>query len=244
LSRVAGKATAAINPLRDLLDDKEEKVRIACAVALGAIGRPARRAEPELKRLMKDNCKEARLEAAIALARIGTVTADSERIVKDALSCDDEKFRSLAGFCVRDTGLMFMPTLLSCLGEENSNARHGAINALRNLGCKIGNADPGIPREATLALVAALKDKDCEIVANAAGALGCIRKYRKDSLPALLALLEHNDYWVRTCAIASIAKFGAEAKSAIPSLRKALQDPAAVVRSQAMDAINEIEAPK
>src|SRR5262245_26710894 len=73
-------------------------------------------------------------------------------------------------------------------------------------------------------LVTALKDKDGEVRAKAAGVLWGLGAEAKDAAPALVPLLRDRHAGVRLNAAGALGQVGADAKAAIPALKDALKD--------------------
>ena len=86
----------------------------------------------------------------------------------------------------------------------------------------------------------ALKDKDFEIRAYAATALGQIGPKAGSSAPALVEALKDPQAQVRSCAAQSLGKLGRAAAIARPALQAALKDQSEHVRQVARDALKRI----
>jgi len=135
---------AAIPALTELLTDKDEGVRMVAATLMGKIGPDAMKAVPALTQLLKDNNKWVQMNAALALGEIG-------HEAKTAI-----------------------PALMELLQEKNETVRQAATWALRKIGPE---AKPAVPAPTEL-----LQDKDERVRVAASQALDEIDKDKKERL--------------------------------------------------------------
>ncbi len=111
-----------------------------------------------------------------------------------------------------------------------------------------GYSDPEVLRKrfgdrpATVpALVAALDDRDPEVRAAAAWALGALGGAAEPAVPGLAGSLRDEQEAVRTAAAQALGALGPRARSAAPALFAALDDPRAGVRAAAAQALARVE---
>jgi len=76
-----------------------------------------------------------------------------------------------------------------------------------------------------------------------ARAMNALVKIGAPAIPPLIAALESDDVNVRLMALNTLNLIGPEAKSAIPAIKKALQDKDAAVQKRAKDVLAKITAP-
>jgi hypothetical protein len=103
------------------------------------------------------------------------------------------------------------------------------ISTMRSLGTDVSAAVP--------VLVDCLRDKDYDVAADAATALGNLAIAPKVSVPALTGALRHRSAQIRWSAAAALGDFGSEARVAVPALKRALKDRDELVRRCAREAL-------
>ncbi len=111
-----------------------------------------------------------------------------------------------------------------------------------------GYSDPEVLRKrfgdrptAVPALVGALDDRDPEVRAAAAGALGALGGAAEPAVPGLAGSLRDEQEAVRTAAAAALGALGPRSRAAAPALFAALDDPRANVRATAAQALARLE---
>ncbi|MBI3416129.1 MAG: HEAT repeat domain-containing protein [Verrucomicrobia bacterium] len=173
----------AIPELIQRLNSKDYVVRYKCIDALGVLGPEAKEAVPALRALLKASLAE-RVYAAIALWEIEHDAAEVLPIFEEALKC--RAYGSFAIFVARflpqigSAAEPMIPLLVKYLNDLERYPRPGVML----------HAMAGISTNSIPYLIIALKDKDSDVRANAAVALGEIGPPTAaviDSLEALLA---------------------------------------------------------
>jgi HEAT repeat protein len=148
--------------------------------------------------------------------------------------------RGVAGFQILgEDARSAVPGLIRLLRDENSDTRRSAVEALGFVGPVAGEAVPELTRS--------LQDPDGEIRHRAAFALGKIHQLPERTVPALVKCLKNvhasrEDEATAVYAIASLRKFGAQAKEAAPVLRELSNDPVPDIRLWVRLALEEIDA--
>jgi hypothetical protein len=132
----------------------------------------------------------------------------------------------------------WVPALLALNSDKDQNTRYLAVFALRCLGPAAGEALPK--------MILLLKDPDLIIRGEAAMALGEIHQEPERSIPILMDFIEkyhadRSDWPPSYHAIRSLAKFGAQAKPAVPMLIGLLSDGEQAIREAATNALREID---
>jgi HEAT repeat protein len=132
----------------------------------------------------------------------------------------------------------FIPALIALNNDEVRRTRHLAIFALRCLG--------PIASEALPEMFVCLNDPDFTIRSEAATAVGEIHQESEKSVRILIDFIEKYradriNWFPIDDAIRSLAKFGAQAKPAAPSLVELLDDPEQGIRGAATNALREID---
>jgi hypothetical protein len=123
--------------------------------------------------------------------------------------------------------------LVEALASERRERRFGAAMALEPFEEQSQVVVP--------ALIQVLSDKDEDVRWRAARSLGELHALPEQTVPALARSLRE-DYAanVRCYVISALEKFGSDADSALPDLRKATNDPDSVVRDYARKALKTI----
>lgn len=129
-------------------------------------------------------------------------------------------------------GKTAIPALLDALSERGGPGRERIARLFGDLGT---NALPAVP-----ILVGCLRETNVHVVVAAADALGDLKLEPKTVVPALSCGLTNRDHAIRSCSALTLRRFGGVAKSAVPDLVSALDDPYADVRKSAYEALGRI----
>jgi HEAT repeat protein len=172
----------AVYPLINVLDDKDPEVADAAAHALARLGPPAL---SPLLRTLQNRSLNVRRNGAVALGELGDRRALESLI---AVLHEDTEASHHAAVALGKLGdERAVPALITAL-RAHHHSRVGAAIALGQLNCA----------DAVPALIHALADREPNVQAMAAGALGKLGDAR--ALPALHALQQAyaNDRWNRS----------------------------------------------
>lgn len=218
LGSMVPEGKAAIDGMARALADDDWFVRLAAAQALQNLGERARPAVPALVHALspKDYIKDFRPvrcgAAMVALARI------------------DPRAKELEG--------AFKLVVGKLLEDERQGSFGARATGARLLG-ECGRA--ALPTAASLARL--LKDPDGDVRVAAAEALLKISPEApgEAALAALVDALQNSDLLVRLRAAEALGGRGAQAKSALPALRIAIQDAEPEVRRAAQESVRRID---
>ncbi|UCG63712.1 MAG: HEAT repeat domain-containing protein [Deltaproteobacteria bacterium] len=165
------------------------------------------------------------------------------------------------------TGPQSVAKLIKALGDNESEVRMNAAEALGRIGPDANEAGPALiealsdsdyavrysaaealgeigydTKEAIRALIKALGDPDSDVRWRAASALGSIGLDAKEAVPALIHALGDDHHRVRYSAAEALGKMGAGAKEAVPALTKMLGNEPYGLRVIARSALEAIGA--
>jgi HEAT repeat protein len=258
IDALAEKGEPAVDPLIDVLKDKDLPFRNLAANALGKIGDP--RAVESLIEALKDENEFVREETAYALGKIGDPRAveslieafpkEEDRFVKEALivalgDISDpmavdlliEALKDANEFIRRDAANALgkigdpraVESLIEALNDEEEYARGDAAYALGEIG-DLRAVDP---------LIKALKDEDGFVRIQATYALGEIGDLR--AVDPLIVALQDEDEYVRKGATHALGSIG-DAK-AIEPLKQALKDEYGEVQEEAAHSLEKLGQP-
>lgn len=184
--------------------------------------------------LNSDNEKE-RLNAAYRLGRVG---ADAVSTLKQMLHSESNAIREYAGYALSLTGTPAVPTLIDALQATDDSVRATAAFALADMGKTAQEAMPVLTRAA--------QDPDEWVRRHATEGLGLIGQQVSDEIDltetvqVLTDRLGDDYHWIRDNAARALAKLGALAEPAIPTLVAQLQDENRYVRFHAALALKQI----
>jgi HEAT repeat protein len=186
------------------LDHDDVAVRRAAAEILAYYSRSMKTVEPHGKALAlalkNDDDPIVRRHAGEALLKAGP---ESLKWLERAFACRYADARVAAGRAIGHIGPKGNPTLLKNLKSVSSRRREAALAGVRESGAPVF-----LP-----ALLPMLKDKDADVRARAAAALGAFRESDK-TVPALLGALRDKPVVARAAALA-LAPF---AKDRLPEI--------------------------
>jgi HEAT repeat protein len=181
-----------------------------------------------IKRL-RDPDDSVRIEAAHTLRKIGPPAVPAlTALMRDP----DRRMRYRALMILGRMELeakAAIPAMTEALHDPEWNVRCMAIEALEGMGAEGKIAIP--------ALALLLRDPDANIRTAAARVL---RKLGPFAVPVLTKMVRDADCNARYHAIVALGQMGLDARTAIPAITGALQDPAWAVRHAAAAALEEI----
>jgi len=212
--------TPATDALIESFKDERFRERVAVLVRIGEA------AMPDLINALRDKRPPIRQGAALTLCEMGARAADSIPAVVEALRDHPDE---LDLYPIWKFGAAGAPALLRAMTDTDPGIRLTALQAL-------GRIQP-IPREAFLAFVEGLNDKDTRVRNAAAVAL---TEKGPDAVPTLMMTLEDPDVLKRRAAADALGFIGPSARKALPTLRRALEDPDAGVRKRSAYAIGQL----
>ncbi len=236
------KAAEATPALIELLPGKNEDIRLATAITLGKIGKPAveplvkatkskdadvrfyavwslafigpsaKTAVPAVVKAMSDSSAPVRRKAAYALGRIGADPETVAPVLVEALGDKDADVREAASGALPKIGKIAVPALVKAMDSDNAILRNGAIKTLGEMGA---DAEPAIP-----GLKAYLHEPKKGAGEQAADALAGIGT---PALKTLTAAANNDNDAVRVLALRGLDRMGAAAVPAFIDLLGAKQ---------------------
>jgi HEAT repeat protein len=215
--------TAAIPALLDALQDADNSKRaLAAREVLSRLGEPA---VPGLIDLLLSEDEMLRHHGSWTLRAIGEPAIPA---LVDLLSGEDPAHRALAAEVLPQMGEVTLPTLLTALESTEAEARLIIIDAMIVFG-----------EDAVPDLLEMLSDKDRNIIARAARALGQIGS--PAATLGLLRALSAEDWLVRWSAARALGQI--KDPAAAQGLVRALQDEDQGVRVEAAEALTHLGKP-
>jgi HEAT repeat protein len=123
-------------------------------------------------------------------------------------------------------------SILSLLGDPESNVRDSAASALGQLGNSSG--------EVVSALLSLLGDPESNVRGSAASALGQLGNSSGEVVSALLPLLGTQESYVRYSAASALGQLGNSSGEVVSALLPLLGDPESYVRGSAASALGQL----
>jgi HEAT repeat protein len=261
---VANKAdaTPALSELLALANDRNPQIKVLAQELLGYLGKEA---VPELVKLLKEKEQpDATLKSAAAALSKAEVEKAHAPDLFGLLKDPRPEVRKAGAEALGKTGadaLDFLPDLVAAMGDKDDAVRTAVGQVIRNTGRKgvaklqemLANEKEAAAKANLLAAIGSmgtlakgalddlakyLNDPDEAVKKSATAAL---EKVSKDSVPALLKLLDSKEAPVRIAAVLALGEAGMEAKEALPILANlAGKDADPGVRRSALVALRSI----
>jgi len=234
--------------------DPDPELRYAAVVALGAIGPTGKAAIEGLARSLADDDWFVQLAAAQALQNLGDRARPAVPSLVWALAPRDtvKDFRpvrcgaAMVALARIDPGAKELEGALRLVVEKLlENERQGSFGA-RATGARLLGDCGAVARPVLPALVRLLKDPEGDVRVAAAEALLKIapETQAEAALAVLAEALKCPELLVRLRAAEALAGRGPQARSVLPTLRAAIQDPESEVREAAREALKKVGAGK
>ncbi|MCI0455869.1 MAG: HEAT repeat domain-containing protein [Gemmataceae bacterium] len=234
LVRLGSVGKFAIPALRELLNDKDARVRVKAAEALWHVERPpARTLLPVLTASLKDKDPGVRINALVVLGDMGSGAKSAVPLIGQALRDKEQDVRLEAVLTLGEIGppaKALVLDLFATLTDDELRLLEPAVAVT------LGN----IGTAALPALTNALTHKDAARRRTAAYALSLIGAKADEAMPALIKALTDSDPDVRSRAARTLGKVGSKAKDALPKLQAAVKDKDASVRISAALAVAQV----
>ncbi|MFO0868056.1 MAG: HEAT repeat domain-containing protein [Pirellulales bacterium] len=155
---------ATVEALIGALRDRNHPVRVEAAVALGALGKQAQTAVPELRTALVDRRRDVRVPAAQALWRITAEAGPLLPVLVDEIAQGSLPWEAAALFVeLGEAGGPAVGQITPLLKNENPEVRRSAVEALGNIGVPARSAQTAVAR--------LLQDEEPEVVEAAQEAL-------------------------------------------------------------------------
>src|SRR5439155_16185183 len=208
--------------------DKPGKIAIADAV-------------PTLIESLKDNDGDVRGLAALTLGVIGPSAKAAVPALTQALRHADPVLRAEVAFALGGMG----DAAKSAVGALSDALKKDRDNTVRVFaGQAVYQIEPQRAAEVVPALIAVLDDRDANVRARAAAALGAMREKAKDAVPALNDALKDANPSLRLAAATALGKIGTPARVTYPTLDQLAKDDQPEIRKAASESKKKIGAPQ
>jgi HEAT repeat protein len=242
VSRSASEALAAIGEdavpaLTAVLESPEPLVRVGAAAAIHDLGPKAKAAVPRLVELLAKDDPANRIPLIAALQGIGPAAKPALPRLMKLLDSDDFHTQYWACRAIGAVGAEAKPAvpILCRLTHE------GLPSVRRNAAAALGKIGPDIGPEGRQALVAALRDPVEPVRENAVIALGDLRAFATDALPAIREVLQQRTLTARSAAARTLWRVTGDPNAALPTLIEQLAAPGEA--DGAAQVLGEIGAP-
>jgi len=173
LGEQGAAAKPAVEALIKLLDDKNPAVQHEVPMALGKIGPDAKAAVPALAKALQEREGTVCYGIVFALGRIGRDAKEAAPALMKTLESKDESLSMLSAWALAQMhplndklAAKVVAVLVRALAEPSPKFRHGAAEALKQLGPQAKAAIPALKK--------ALKDEDLSVREMSAQALKAI----------------------------------------------------------------------
>ncbi|MBI2608325.1 MAG: HEAT repeat domain-containing protein [Deltaproteobacteria bacterium] len=242
LGNMGALAQEAIPQLIEVLRDDDAFVRFNAAEALARMSRDVKTIIPLLVKKLEQG------DRRYTLGIIKVIDNSDKQLGKPAVpellkllkDSDQNVRREAAGAIVRTgtTPQEALPPLIEALQHQDGGERSGALSSLAFFEGK-KNSEAITPH-----LISALKDKDWRVILTAGITLSWRgKKDPKVVMPYLIeALAKSESAYVRKGVAEALGTMGAQAKDAVPALKKAEKDQDKNVRESATRAISSINS--
>jgi HEAT repeat protein len=239
LGSIGKSASAAVPMLIEKLADNSREVRIASTEALKNIGAADKSDIKDLIALLSHENARIREGALEALGKMGAAASSAVPQLIKALGHEDEAIRDINKAALEQIGKAStaeLPMLIDLLSDKDARVKQGVLEVLGNMGIEASRAIPY--------LITGVTDENVVIRSATENALEKIGVADKKDLGKLLDLLNHKDAKVRQAVIEVLGNMGKEAISAIPYLKKQLEDNSNSIKHAATVAIDKIVSPE
>jgi HEAT repeat protein len=212
---------------RMIRPEKEYKIRLGAADALGRLGTQGAKAAPALGRVMREDDLMISWKASRALGRMGAAGVPElvATLVDGRVSLFDRVFAALCE--IGSEAEAAIPILIESLSHPATNT---AMMAARTLGA-IGPA-------AVSSLVQSTKGPDVRKRRFAVFALGRVGLRARPAVSDLIALVFDADSLVRQNSVEALGKINPTSSAVVTALTAALMDPSKDVQWQAIEALS------
>lgn len=218
---VAAFGEPAIDPLVDKLGSDSRQVFLAAAIGLEAIGERSVKAMPQLVEMLEGSDPQRNNAAAAVIRGIGPGAAEAVPALVKLLHA--ESFHTQYWVC-RALGAIG-PASATATDELVDRLVNGAVSVRRNAAMALGNIGPDIGPEAVGKLIqVAHDDFTAPVREEAVIALGKLKPYAEESVPALKKVLTDPDFRSPTHAARSLWLLTGDPKEALPTLIKSMDD--------------------
>jgi HEAT repeat protein len=197
---------AAVEPLCDVLGEEKVEVRLDAIKTIALFGPEAKKSVPLLRPAMKDEDHRIRVAAADALGKMELEGADAVPELLAALRDKNREVHNQAANALVIMTAAGVPELLEKVRQAENKNRWMAEPIHPQGGAKA--ADP------LITCIKELRDKNPQVLIQAALALGEMGAKAKPALPALTRALDNDNTQVRLSVALAISRIqGAKARA-------------------------------
>jgi HEAT repeat protein len=180
----------------------------------------------------------AQLAALRLLGKFGPAAASAVPAIVPALSDPNPGVISTAAEILGQLGPMAnyaVPNLMNVLTHENEALRRTAATALYRIDHDWAAQPSAVEMRTTLVRQLCGEKEHSEVAVYALALMGAA------AVPALIEVLDSEDYVARVNAASALGRIGAEANAAIPALTRATHDRTNLVCDEALKALTKIK---
>ena len=234
ISGLGQEAGKAVDALTQALEDEEPKVQVAAARTLGRLGPAAEPAIDALSQRVTEESETLALACIESLSGLGRTAQGAGKQLYDALGDSRSAIRSRAiealAKCEPDLNAVVIAAR-KLLEDEDWTVRKAAGQTLASVGESARSAVPKL-----FELLGSEEDREM-----AQTTLRAIDAVDAEALPALIQALNSSDGRTVYFAAFFLGKLGPEAKAALPTLKKMLENANSRVRRPLERAIARID---
>ena len=254
LATMGAEAKNAEPELVELLQDKDDHVRVKAMKALSEIGNISQTDLQKIMQIMKDaKVADLRLQAILVIRRMGEEASDAVPVLTERLKDDSPDVREEAAKTLGNLGPLAksaVPALADALQhrDKKHEVRQEAALAIGNIlaASNISSDDPaGAATNAAVgaaALEAGLRDPIREVRLSSLQGLEKMGSPGKTAVPQILKELKEKDREIRGQAVVTLGAIGPDAKEAVGPLAQIVVDDKEL-RVSAGQALGKIKKP-
>jgi HEAT repeat protein len=236
---IARIGPAAAPGLMKSLEKTDAKNRPLVVKTLGLLASKSRDLIPAIQKLLEDADGRLREAAADALGGIDPKVKEAAPALQKSLGDDEAGVRLAAAralFSIQGIeAAMVIPVMTRALKDDDPDMRRDAAALIGDFGAAAKDSVP--------ALIASLKDPDGGVRSAAAWAIARITggQATQKAIDVMIAALKDKEPRARQDAARLLGDVGPDARSAIPALNEAMEDPNDEVRKAATDALGKVQ---
>jgi HEAT repeat protein len=218
---VAAFGEPAIDPLIDTLGSDSRQMYLSAAIGLEAIGERSVKAMPQLIEMLEGSDTARHNAAAGVIRGIGSGAAEAVPALVKLLHA--ESFHTQYWVC-RALGAIG-PASATATEQLLDRLVNGTVSVRRNAAMALGNIGPDIGPEAVGKLTQIVHDEfTAPVREEAVIALGKLKPYAEESVPALKKALTDPDFRSPTHAARALWLLTGDPEEALPTLIKSMDD--------------------
>lgn len=218
---VAAFGEPAIDPLIDTLGSDSRQIYLAASIGLEAIGEGSVKAMPQLIEMLESSETGRNIAATGIIRGIGPGAAEAVPALIKLLHA--ESFHTQYWAC-RALGAIG-PASATATDQLLDRLVNGTVSVRRNAAMALGNIGPDIGPDAVGKLIQIVHDEfTAPVREEAVIALGKLKPFAEESVPALKKVLTDPDFRSPTHTARSLWLLTGDPKEALPTLIKSMDD--------------------